>query len=154
MDLDKVINGLNRALSYEYASVIQLSQHTYFMQGLERAAFADMLREHAGASLKHAQEIGDKIVTLGGVPTVEVAKISQSTDTTELLMQNLTQHHDVIAHLDGLLEDVTGDTPLRVMVEEMIYEEQQFAEELERALGLREINVLEKEVELRKVVGA
>ena len=40
------------------------------------------------------------------------------------------------------------------MVEEMIYEEQQFAEELERALGLREINVLEKEVEFRKVVGA
>ena len=85
---------------------------------------------------------------------MEVAKISQSTDTTELLMQNLTQHHDVIAHLDGLLEDVAGDTPLRVMVEEMIYEEQQFAEELERALGLREINVLEKEVEFRKVVGA
>src|SRR5688572_28953902 len=90
MDQD-IIDGLNDLLSIEYTSMIQLLQHTYVLQGIERQSFGEMLRDHAKDTLKHGPELGDKIVALGGVPTVAVGTVRQSTDWREMLTQDLEQ---------------------------------------------------------------
>jgi len=40
VDTQKVIEGLNKDLSMEYAAVIQLMQHAFLMQGYEREYLA------------------------------------------------------------------------------------------------------------------
>src|SRR5438093_825545 len=58
----QILDGLNELLSVEYTSMIQLLQHSFLLQGIERAAFMEMLRDHAKDTTKHAPELGDKIV--------------------------------------------------------------------------------------------
>jgi bacterioferritin (cytochrome b1) len=137
----EIIDGLNELLSIEYTSMIQLMQHSFCLQGIERQAFMELLRDHAKDTVKHGSELGDKIVALGGVPTVAVGTIRQSTDWREMLTQDLEQHRDAVAQIDALVArcDERRYVAVRVLLEEMSFEETQFLEELERALSLKQI---------------
>jgi bacterioferritin (cytochrome b1) len=137
----EIIDGLNELLSIEYTSMIQLMQHSYCLQGVERQAFLDLLRGHAKDTVKHGAELGDKIVALGGVPTVAIGTIRQSTDWREMLTQDLEQHRDAVATIDALVArcDERRYVALRVLLEEMSYEETLFLEDLERALTMKQI---------------
>jgi bacterioferritin len=135
----EILDGLNEIMSTEYTSMIQLMQHTFLIRGADRYTFADILRDHAKDTLKHARELGDKIVSLGGVPTVQVGEIRQSSDTAEMLRQDLEQHRAAVAKIDEMvgMADERKMVALRVLLENMSYEETQFAEELEKALSLQ-----------------
>ena len=146
MDLKKVIDGLNKGLSLEYASIIQGLQHSFLVQGLVRESIAPMLRGHAEESLKHAKMLGEKIAALGGLPTVEPAPIKQATDLTEMLKQDLELAYQVYEHYESLLKLVQDDTPLRVMIENMVEAEKEDCEELEKILELKKIKVKDKQL--------
>ena len=139
----EILDGLNEVMSTEYTSMIQLMQHSFLMQGADRYIYADLLRGHAQDTLKHARELGDKIVSLGGVPSVQIGEVLQSTDTQEMLRQDLEQHRAAIAKIDDLVAraDAKRMVALRVLLEEMSYEETQFMEELEKALGLKNVSI-------------
>jgi bacterioferritin len=141
----RLIDNLNEYLSLEYASVIQLMQHSYVMQGLDREPLASLLRGHATESMTHIAQLGDKIVALGGVPTVEVGPIAQSSDTEEMLRQDRDQHGVAVRKLEALIREVeTSNVPLRVMLEEMVWEEQTFAEKLDRVLAERAVGAAQQ----------
>src|SRR5919197_671803 len=126
----EILDGLNEIMSTEYTSMIQLMQHSFLMQGADRYTFADLLRDHAKDTLGHARELGDKIVALGGVPSVQVGEVRQSTDTMEMLRQDLEQHRAAVARIDELVEraDSRKMVALRVLLENMCLEETQFIE--------------------------
>jgi bacterioferritin len=149
MDVKKVIDGLNKALSLEYASIIQGLQHSFLVQGLFRESIAPMLRKHAEESFKHAKMLGDKIVALGGLPTVEPGPIKQATDITEMLKQDLELAYQVYEHYESLLKLVQDDTPLRVMIENFVETEKEDCEELEKLLEVKKIKVKEKELKFK-----
>lgn len=135
----EMIDGLNEIMSTEYTSMIQLMQHSFLMQGADRYTFADVLRDHAKDTVSHARELGDKIVALGGVPSVQIGEVRQSTDTTEMLRQDLEQHRAAIAKIDEMVgkADERKLVALRVLLENMSLEETTFMEELEKALSLK-----------------
>ncbi|MBO0797363.1 MAG: ferritin-like domain-containing protein, partial [Blastocatellia bacterium] len=74
-----VIESLNRALSLEYSAVIQYNQHRFLLTGKDRLLYADYFRDMSKESHAHVSRLGDKIVALGGVPTVEPGVIHQAT---------------------------------------------------------------------------
>jgi bacterioferritin len=139
----ELLDGLNEIMSTEYTSMIQLMQHSFLMQGADRYTFADLLRDHAKDTVTHARELGDKIVALGGVPSVQIGEIRQSTDTTEMLRQDLDQHRAAVAKIDQMVAkaDERKLVALRVLLENMSYEETQFLEELEKALSLKQVSI-------------
>jgi len=139
----ELLDGLNEVLSTEYTSMIQLLQHSFLMQGADRYTFADLLRDHAKDTVNHARELGDKIVSLGGVPTVQVGEVRQSTDTTEMLQQDLEQHRAAVEKINELVQkaDERKIVALRVLLENMSYEETQFLEELEKALVMKTVSI-------------
>jgi bacterioferritin (cytochrome b1) len=142
-----LIDDLNEYLSLEYASVIQLMQHSYVLQGLDREPIAALLRGHATESMGHIGQLGDKIVALGGVPTVEVGPVEQSTDTEEMLRQDRDQHHFAVQKLEALIRKTEpSNVPLRVMLEEMVWEEQTFAEKIDRLLAERKVGSAQQPV--------
>lgn len=140
----ELIDGLNELLSVEYTSMIQLLQHSFLLQGIERAAFQEMLRDHAKDTTKHAPELGDKIVALGGLPSVRVGEVRQSTDWKEMLTQDLEQHREAVAKINALVTrcDERRYVAERVLLENMCYDETQFIEDLERALSLKQFTIL------------
>jgi len=143
----EILDGLNEMMSTEYTSMIQLMQHSFLMQGADRYTFADLLRDHAKDTLSHARELGDKIVALGGVPSTQIGEIRLSTDTSEMLRQDLEQHRAAIAKIDEMVAkaDERKLVALRVLLENMSLEETQFLEELEKALSLKKVSIEQAE---------
>jgi bacterioferritin len=135
MDTKKVIIALNKAIAFEHTAALQYKQHSLLVNGLWRKVFADFFSSQAKSSLEHAAKFGQKIIALGGVPTVEIGgTVRQSTEVAEMLSQDLALEKETMqAYLDAhaLTE---GDIALRTMLESHIESEQKDIEELERYL--------------------
>ena len=146
MDTQAVIGILNRGLSIEYAAVIQLLQDAALVQGPHRELHASFFRERSEASWKHAHKVGQWIVLLNGLPTVEPAPIKQSTDLTEMLRQGLELEREAHKTYLEALPLVMDDAALRLFVEEMVQDERLDVEKFEQLLGQKTVTVAVKEV--------
>ena len=152
MDTQKVINALNVAVAFEHTAAMQYKQHALLVSGLWRKEYEGFFSDQSENALGHAHKFGQKIVALGGIPTVELgAPIRQSTDLEEMLNQDLDLERTALqAYMDAhaLAED---NLPLRVMLENQIESEQEDIEELEMYLGVVQTTGLEREINLRRV---
>ena len=83
MSNQAIIDKLNDILRHEWTGVAQYAQAGFVIQGLWRVAYSKLFFESAEESFGHAKRIGEKIVALGGVPTVERNPIKQSDDLAE-----------------------------------------------------------------------
>jgi bacterioferritin len=145
----QVIQVLNRALSLEYAAVIQYLQDASLIQGSYRQLHEGFFRKMSEESWRHAGTLARWVVLLNGVPTVEPGPIRQSTDLTEMLRQGLDLEREAHrTYLEALT--VAGDDPaLRFFVEEMVHDERLHIDELEKLLGQKSLTVAAREVNLR-----
>ncbi len=84
-----LLDKLNDILRHEWTGVAQYSQAAFLVTGLWREVFADTFIDSAKGSFGHARQIGDQIVALGGIPSVERNEIKQSTDLIQLLEHGL-----------------------------------------------------------------
>ncbi len=152
MDTQKVIAALNKAVTLEHAATLQYQQHALLVNGLWRKVFADFFEGQSKAALSHAHTFGQKIVSLGGVPSVEIGTtVHQSTDLEEMLQQDLALEKEAMrAYLEAhaLAE---GNVALCSMLENHIEGEQEDIEELEMYLGMVKTKNVEPEVTLRRV---
>src|SRR5215203_2311935 len=85
MDKNKAIEKLNECLRHEWTGVAQYAQAGFVVAGLWREVYSGMFQASAKESFGHAKLVGEKIVALGGLPTVERNAVKQSHDLTELL---------------------------------------------------------------------
>src|SRR5215472_7725605 len=92
----ELINRLNRALSLEYAATIQYLQQQCLVAGQERQQFAPFFGASSGESHLHAQNLGNKIVALGGSPTIEPAKVREGKDLAEMLRYDLEMEREAL----------------------------------------------------------
>jgi bacterioferritin len=152
MDTTRVIAALNKAISLENAASLQYKQHALLVRGLWRKLFADFFSGESHSALDHAHRFGQKVVALGGVPTVEVGTtIRQSLDVAEMLRQDLDLERQAMqAYLaaHALAED---DVALRTMLEDHIEQEQRDIEELELYLDMVKTSAVAPEVNLQVV---
>ena len=150
-----IIQQLNKILSLEYASVVQYMQHSFLVGGHDRLVFSDFFHDQSKSSHKHARILGDKIVALGGVPTVEPATIHQSTDLQEMLEQDLKLERDALDAYMKAWELSSENHALRFLLESIIQEEQIHVEELEKLSAKNKIAAVsdkEKEIKLQRAV--
>src|SRR6185295_16797819 len=92
-----VIDGLNKALSLEWAGCILYLQHSFLVHGLHREVFRPFFTTRSAECRDHATLLGEKIAALGGLPTVEPASIKQATEVDELLQQDLDLEKSAVA---------------------------------------------------------
>jgi bacterioferritin len=147
-----LVENLNRALSLELAAVIQYTQHSFLVNGMERELYRKYFRSQGEESHAHAITLGDKIVALGGVPTVEPSMIRQSTDLAEMLRQDLALEREGLqAYMAAWESCDEADRPTRFQLEERIYQEQLHIDELEKLTSERKANVTREKITLRQV---
>ncbi|MBI4490482.1 MAG: ferritin-like domain-containing protein [Deltaproteobacteria bacterium] len=156
MDVQRMIDALNKSLALEYAALIQYSQCSFLLQGPEREYLVDFFRDTSKRILEtHVQRLGGKIVALGGLPTVEPATIHQAADFKEMLRQALElereaqkAHHGALKLL-GEKDEAPAETALRHMLQEMVEDEQREIDALELLLATKQLGAIAKEVRLK-----
>ncbi len=149
----QLVDNLNRALSCELAAVIQYTQHSFLVSGPEREVFRSYFRKQGEESYQHAITLGDKIVALGGVPTIEPGLIRQSISLTEMLHQDLELEREAIqAYMEAWKSCGDQEMPTRFQLEERIYNEQIHIDELEKLTSERKASVADEKIILRQVI--
>lgn len=152
MPREELIENLNRALSLELSGVIQYTQHSFLVTGINREVFREFFRDQAGEAQDHVEMLGDKIVALGGVPTVEPAMIRQSVDLEEMLKQGLELEREAMkVYMSAWASCGEDDLPTKFLLEEQIAEEQKHIEELEKLTSERKANVGQERIVLQQV---
>jgi bacterioferritin len=148
----KLIESLNRALGFELAAVIQYMQHSFLVTGTEREVYCSYFRAQSEESHGHAKMLGDKIVSLGGVPTVEPGMIRQSVELAEMLRQDLEMEREALqAYLEAWEACGDGELPTRFLLEGRIADEQRHVEELEKLTSERKASVTRERITLRQI---
>ena len=148
----ELIDNLNRALSLELAGVIQYLQHSFLVTGPEREVFRKFFRDMSEEAQDHATLLGDKIVALGGVPTVEPGDIMQSTDLTEMLRQDLGLERAAMeAYVASWKSCTDNELGTRFLLEERIAQEQLHIEEFEKLTNERKAGAVKEKITLRQV---
>ena len=152
MAREELIENLNRALSLELSGIIQYSQHSYLVTGIEREIYKEFFRDQAAEAQKHSLFLGDKLVALGGVPTVEPAMIRQSTELKEMLKQDLELEREALAvYMEAWSSCGEEDLATKFWLEGQIAEEQLHVEELEKLTSERTSKVNSERIVLREV---
>lgn len=152
MGRKELVDNLNKALSLELAGVIQYSQHSYLVTGTDREVFKGFFRDIAEEAQKHAHVLGDKIVALGGVPTVEPAIIRQAVELKTMLAQGLELEREAIAaYMDAWSACDDADLAQKFWLEGQIAEEQMHIEEFEKLTSQRTASVSSERIVLKEV---
>ena len=148
----ELIDNLNKALSLELSGIIQYSQHSYLVTGIEREVYKKFFRDQAEEAQEHAITVGDKVVALGGIPTVEPAMIRQSTDLVEMLKQDLELERNALTgYMEAWRSCGEEDLATQFWLEERIAEEQLHVEELEKLTSERTASVSSERIVLRQI---
>ncbi len=152
MAREELIENLNNALSLELSGIIQYSQHSYLVTGIKREIYKGFFRAQADEANDHAQTLGDKIVALGGVPTVEPAIIRQSVDLREMLKQDLELEREAMSvYMVAWSSCDEAVLATKFWLEERIADEQLHIEELEKLTSERTAKVNSETIILREV---
>ena len=146
-----VIDGLNKALSLEWAGSIQYLQHSFLVHGLHREVYKPFFSTRSAECRDHAALLGEKIAALGGLPTVEPAPIKQGLEIEEMLHQDLELEKATVIAYQEVLNAAKDDVALRHMMEGLIETETTSVEETEKLLSMTTVKTLEKEIRLKKM---
>ncbi len=135
MDQAKMVEKLNEILKWEYAGLIQYTQYSFLVQDLWREVYYEFFRDNGKEALKHAHLVGDKIVALGGVTSVERGEVKVTTELTEMLENSLAmelKHVELYTEAVALCDD--KDIGLRNLLEDICQDEQDGADHLSKIL--------------------
>lgn len=142
MDKAQMIEKLNEILKWEYAGLVQYTQYSFLVQDVWREVFAKFFRENGEEALEHAHSVGDKIVALGGVPSVERGEVKLTTDLNQMLEYSLeVESKQVQLYTEALELCGERDVALRVLLEDLCLQEQEGVDNLEKILKKRELAI-------------
>lgn len=130
----ELIAVLNEAVSLEYTAVVQYNQHSVLVMGRDRVLFEGFFKNSAQEALGHAKMWAERIVYLGGVPSVEVGDIRQSSDVLEMLEMDLDIEQRAV-EVYTRAHRVCKHEPTRYMLENHIQDEDKDVEEIKKMLG-------------------
>lgn len=134
MDKAKVIEKLNDILRHEWTGVAQYAQAGFVVGGLWREVYSKMFFKSAEESFEHARKVGDKIVALGGVPTVERNPVKQTNDLVELLNFGLEFESKAVVLYTEALSLTESDRAMCVFLEDILQDEQDGVDHLTKLL--------------------
>ncbi len=137
-DKKKIVQKLNQALEREMSNVVTYLHHSFVVRGVNRGPLVDFFRGQAQESFGHATKLGEKIVALGGQPSVQMAPIREVKHRSpeQMLREELKREKEEVQEYIALLKLVDDNITLRLMLEAIVVEEQEGIEELEKRVGM------------------
>lgn len=134
-----MIAALNNALAQEHACTIRYSTHAALVTGPAAEQVATRLKEIASDEREHAAALRQRIIALGGTPTMAIAErdLIAATTLPQILKVNIEEEKVAIEMYRAILKAVPHDegTILYETIEGILKDEQEHLEELERLAG-------------------
>jgi bacterioferritin len=134
MNMQAVIDQLNECLKHEWTGVAQYSQAGFIVEGMWREVYASKFLDDAKESFGHAKLVGDKIVALGGVPSVLRNEVKQSRDIREVLEFSLEFESKAVEMYSKAIELAEGNRTLVIFLEDILNDEQEGVDEYTKLL--------------------
>ena len=140
-----IIKLLNDSLATELVCVLRYKRHHYMADGLSSPAIAAEFLVHAQEEQAHADRIAERITQLGGEPDFNPATLLQrshadynaSNDLKEMIRANLIAERVAIEAYSQMVDLIGDKDPTtKRLVEQILNDEQEHAEELKTWLAL------------------
>lgn len=134
--MNELIEGLNEDLANEYAAQIMYNNYAAVVSGLYRQTLKPFFLSEISDEQGHALYLAEKIKTLGGVPTTSTAKVKQTYDVKEMLLEAKQAEEDTIKRYEKRKNqaEALGLTELVIKLEDLIADETNHKEEMQRLL--------------------
>lgn len=143
VDREALIRLLNTALATELICVLRYRRHHFMAAGIHAQAVAAEFMKHAKEEQSHADQIAKRIVQLGGEPdfspdglaTRSHSEYVEGGDLVEMIRENLVAERIAIeSYLEMIRFVGEGDPTTRRMLEEVLGNEEEHADELKTLL--------------------
>lgn len=134
-DYQEIIKKLNSILSQEHACAIRYATHAAVITGPDAEPIRARLKEISEDEVLHAEKLRDRIVALGGKPTMDIhlEDLKEAYDLDSMLNINMREESDAIKHYTEILAMVPeNDVILYETIRGIIEDEQEHLEELTR----------------------
>ncbi len=134
--MEQLIDGLNDDLAAEYNAIISYLTYSAKVTGPYRPQLVEFLQSEIPDEQAHAQYLADKIVALGGEPTVEPVQVKQTNDVRTMLQYIYEAESAAVENYTKRREqaEALGETGLAVQLDDMINDETGHREEVVKML--------------------
>ncbi len=138
-DKDKTIEILNEALATEIVCVLRYMHHYFMATGVHGKSVADEFKEHADAEREHADRIAERIQQLGGKPDYNPKSLLERSASqyiegetlADMIREDLIAERIVIEVYQKMIRHFGDNDPTtRVMIEEILSDEEEHASDL------------------------
>jgi len=130
----ELIDGLNDDLNRELEAVLRAVYHAASATSLLGHELRELLKKDIAGELAHAMFLADKIAALGGDVKVQPAMPKKVRSAKAMLEENVAAERSVLASYNERIKqaEAFGDRGLVNRLEDILAEETDHAEELER----------------------
>ena len=134
MDKEKVVAHLDKILEGELSGVVRYLHYSFMVFGPNRIPVTKWFRDHALEGFNHAVIIGEKITALGGHPSIKVQPVPETNkhNVLEILKEGMAFEKASLSQYLGLLSEVEGEVALEELIRQLIKEETEHIEEVEK----------------------
>ncbi|HJZ80243.1 MAG TPA: ferritin-like domain-containing protein [Pyrinomonadaceae bacterium] len=143
-DRETVVRLLNEALATEIVCVLRYKRHYFMASGIHAEGVAAEFLQHANEEQGHADEIGARIVQLGGEPNLNPeglltrshAEYVEGESLIDMIKEDLVAERIAIDSYREMINYLGNDDPTsRRMLEGILAMEEEHAEDLVSLLG-------------------
>ncbi|MBS0454737.1 MAG: ferritin-like domain-containing protein [Proteobacteria bacterium] len=141
---DDIVKLLNDALATELVCILRYKRHYFTANGVQSPAIADEFLVHANEESAHADMLAERIVQLGGEPDFAPSHLldrshaayDESTDLQSMVRANLVAERIAVESYRQMISLIGDKDPTtRRMLEEILADEEEHADELKDWLG-------------------
>ena len=135
-DREKIINALNIDIGLEIGAIIQYIMHGVMAEGMESPAIIEKFEEISREEMKHLEKLADRVNYLGGVPNTKPNPVKVGGALKKMIQDDLDGEYTAIKTYKSQIKmfDEIGDTTTRLMVEEILTDEEDHADTWETVL--------------------
>jgi len=133
---EKIIEALNYDIGLEIGAIIQYIMHEVMAEGMESPAIMEKFEEIAREEMKHLERFAQRVNYLGGIPNTKPAPIKVGGTLKKMVQDDLNGEYMAIKTYKGHVKmcDEIGDTTTRLMLEEILSDEEDHADTWETVL--------------------
>ena len=138
-DRETVIKILNEALATEIVCVLRYKRHYFMASGIHAESVAAEFLQHANEEQGHADQIGQRIVQLGGAPNLNPegllsrshAEYIEGDTLLDMIKEDLVAERIAIDSYREMIQYLGNDDPTtRRMMEGILAMEEEHADDL------------------------
>lgn len=135
-DREKIIKAMNFDIGLEIGAVIQYIMHEVMAEGMESPAIMEQFEKISREEMKHLERFAERVNYLGGVPNTKPAPIKVGGNLKKMIQDDLDGEHNAIKTYKGHVQMCAeiGDTTSRLMLEEILSDEEDHADTWETIL--------------------